>query len=189
MIPWGIDLKSEASDASNRDIDILGAGSFIPLKQYDVFIDVIELIAKKIPELNVVILGEGPSFHLLEKRVVQNKLSDIISFPGLLKRHKVHQFMSRSKVFLHTSSYESQGYVLYESIAKNCSVVSTPVGVAEKPTARWKISNETNQLAQHCIDFLLDNESNNLEQGTIPSIEETSLLYKELYFRLKPGKE
>src|SRR5450631_178116 len=49
IIPNGIDSSLFPEQSVERDITILGAGSLIPLKQYDVFINALKKIAEKIP--------------------------------------------------------------------------------------------------------------------------------------------
>ena len=49
IIPLGLDSLENSDSTLNRDIDILGAGSLIPLKQFSIFLEMIYEIKKNIP--------------------------------------------------------------------------------------------------------------------------------------------
>ncbi len=131
VIPWGVSgVEIPAVFAQNRPIDILGAGSLIPLKNWDLWLETIAIVAKKYPELKALLLGSGPEKQRLESRAQQLGLSKIVEFAGELSRPQVLEKMQQAKVLLHTSSFESQGYVLSEAAMNGCRVVGTPVGIA-----------------------------------------------------------
>jgi glycosyltransferase involved in cell wall biosynthesis len=43
-----------------REVDLLGVGSLIPLKQYDIFLEVVAEIKNQIPEVKALLVGKGP---------------------------------------------------------------------------------------------------------------------------------
>ena len=53
VIPPGIDATAFVSKNLKRDIDVLGAGSLIPLKQYDQFLYVLSELKKKFPDMPI----------------------------------------------------------------------------------------------------------------------------------------
>src|SRR5450631_2072968 len=59
IIPNGIDTSLFLPRNVERDITILGAGSLIALKQYDVFINVVNEIIKKMPDTSAMLCGKG----------------------------------------------------------------------------------------------------------------------------------
>src|SRR4030095_8928513 len=54
VVTPGIDVKEFSSSKVKKDINILATGSLIPLKQYDIFIQVIDEIKKRIPHVKAV---------------------------------------------------------------------------------------------------------------------------------------
>ena len=78
IIPNGIDESLFSKQSTKRNITILGAGSLIPLKQYDVFINVLKEIAEKIPDVAAMLCGKGPQEMELKKLVVQQQLQNNI---------------------------------------------------------------------------------------------------------------
>ena len=124
IIPVGIDTSLFRKVPVERDIDILGAGSLIPLKQYDLFIDVVKTLVAHYPNLRVLICGKGPEHEKLSHLIKINKFENNISLKGELPHGEVLSLMERSKVFLHTSSYEGYGMVIAEALYAGAHVVS-----------------------------------------------------------------
>jgi glycosyltransferase involved in cell wall biosynthesis len=123
-ITTGVDTSQFGPNCHNRDIDILGAGSLIPLKQYAVFIEVIAFLKQFMPNINAIICGKGPEYEKLQSLIKQNRLEHNITLTGELPHKAVLALMQRSKVFLHTSSYEGFGVVLLEALYAGAQVVS-----------------------------------------------------------------
>lgn len=131
IIPWGVaDREIPARLSRKRPLDILGAGSLIPLKNWDKWLHTIALIKKARPEIKAVIVGGGADMKRLQRLAQTLDLEQNVLFRGELSRPQVLEIMQQSKVFLHTSNFESQGYVLMEAAMCGCRLVSTPVGIA-----------------------------------------------------------
>jgi len=124
VIPVGVDTSLFARRHIKRDIDILGAGSLIPLKQYNVFVDMISFLKQFFPEIKAAICGNGPELEQLKALSVSRGLEHNLSFPGELPHKEVLSLMQRSKIFLHTSGYEGFGAVLSEALYSGAHVVS-----------------------------------------------------------------
>ncbi|HEY2580716.1 MAG TPA: glycosyltransferase [Mucilaginibacter sp.] len=124
IIPVGIDTSLFGAAPVKRDIDILGAGSLIPLKQYNLFIETVSFIKKSFPLVNAVICGKGPELDQLKALATLQGLNNNLTFAGELPHQEVLALMQRSKVFLHTSSYEGFGSVLSEALYAGAHVVS-----------------------------------------------------------------
>lgn len=131
VIPLGIDNDHQAflSTSSQRTIDILGVGSFIALKDYTAFLEIIAVVAKDRPRLRCLLVGDGVERPLLEQRIEQLNLSAHVSLAGHLPREDVLRHMQNARILLHPSQYEAQGYVLLEALASGVQVVCRPVGL------------------------------------------------------------
>jgi glycosyltransferase involved in cell wall biosynthesis len=124
VIPVGIDTSLFLPAPKKRDIDILGAGSLIPLKQYPVFVDAISYLKQFFPEIKATICGNGPEMKQLQTMAESRDLKDNLVFPGELPHKDVLSLMQRSKIFLHPSGYEGFGAVLSEALYSGAHVVS-----------------------------------------------------------------
>lgn len=133
VIPWGVE-ESEVPQTlpPNRPIDVLGAGSLIPVKNWEKWLNVIALAVRKAPGLRAEIVGDGAERAKLERLAQQLGLGQTVHFAGNQPRPSVLDKMKQSKVLLHTAHYESFGYVLAEAAMNGCRVVGTPVGALEQ---------------------------------------------------------
>ena len=133
IIPWGI-VPNDFTGLQlfDNELDILGVGSLLPVKNHEMWVRAIALIARKRPELRAVLAGDGPELTKLTRLINQLGLAQNIRLTGNLPRSEVLRLMASAKVLLHTSRFESYGYVLVEAAAAGCRVVSTPVGIADK---------------------------------------------------------
>lgn len=124
IIPIGIDASLFSPTPGIRDIDLLGAGSLIPLKQYDQFVDVVAMVAEQYPELKAVLLGNGPEEAALKQQAAALHTASGILFPGKQSHIATLAYMQRTKLFLHTSAYEGLGMVCLEALYAGAHVIS-----------------------------------------------------------------
>ncbi len=124
IIPVGIDTSLFAEVIPEKDIDIIGAGSFIRLKQYDIFIEVIKLLKEDFPDIKTCICGDGPEMMHLRTMIDLMDLDDNIKLLGRQSHAQVLTLMQKSTVFLHTSNYEGFGAVCLEALYAGARVVS-----------------------------------------------------------------
>ena len=124
VIESGIDISLIIKENEKRDIDILGAGSLIALKQYDLFIEIIFELRKTFPSLRAVICGKGPEKVKLEQLIERFELRDNIILADEVPHASVLQLMQRSRIFLHTSIYEGYSTVCAEALFASAKVIS-----------------------------------------------------------------
>ena len=150
IAPWGIDGTSKVTAADHRDIDLLFVGSMIEVKRPRSFIEVAERVAKHRPIRAVMIGGEG------QRPVAGTSIGGMggtIEFHDELPRAEVLAWMARSRILLHPSAFESQGYVFDEALLNGMSIVSGEVGSAAT-SERWRIANNTSDMQDAVIDLL-----------------------------------
>jgi glycosyltransferase involved in cell wall biosynthesis len=157
IIPVGIDTTLFAEAIAERDIDIIGAGSFIPLKQYDVFVEVIGLLKKDFPDIKVCICGDGPEMPLLYEMIDVMNLKDNIKLLGRQPHKEVLALMQKSKVFLHTSNYEGFGAVCLEALYAGAQVVSF-VKPMNAEIENWHIAGNKKEMLQILKSILQNKE-------------------------------
>jgi len=124
VIKPGINTEQFSKEIQVKDIDVIGAGSLIPLKQYEIFVNVIAEIKKQTPGIKAVLMGDGPEKNKLEALITKNELQSNIILAGELPHAEVLQTMQRAKTFLHPSSYEGFSIVCLEALYAGCQVIS-----------------------------------------------------------------
>ncbi len=137
------------------DIDILGAGNLTPLKQYDVFIDVMKSLTVKMPELKSRIYGKGPEEMRLKQIVSKYQIRKNLVISGEKPHAEIIALMQRTKVFLHPSSYEGFSTSCLEALYAGCHVISfcKPMKAEIK---NWHIVANANEMAKKAYEILHD---------------------------------
>jgi glycosyltransferase involved in cell wall biosynthesis len=155
IIPNGIDVSLYGPAVLKRDIEILGAGSLIALKQYEIFIEVVGELTKELPRLNAIICGEGPEKNNLQSLINKLHLGKNILLPGKKSHPEILQLMQRSRIFLHTSSYEGFSTVCLEALYAGARVISF-----FKPMAawinHWYLVHDKKEMAEKILELLND---------------------------------
>jgi len=155
VIPLGVDGGEFSDTLFNRDIDVLGIGSLIPLKQYDVFVKIIYRLVNFLPEINCVICGNGPERSKLDTLISELQLKESITFMGEIPHRQALQSMQRAKIFLHTSNYEGFGTVCLEALYAGAHVVTftKPMDI-EIPN--WHHVNSEEEMIIKVLELLQD---------------------------------
>jgi glycosyltransferase involved in cell wall biosynthesis len=147
IIPIGISPGEFTVEDAVRDIDILGVGSLIPLKQYHLFIEVIYQVRQYFPGIKVVLCGKGPEESNIKTLIAEYGLQGNITLTGELAHAEVLRVMSRGKVFLHPSNYEGLGVVCIEALFAGCHVISF-VQPIHYEIEHWHIVNTNEEMVQ-----------------------------------------
>ena len=177
VVPWGI-RQNKHTHKMTRTIDLLGVGNLNDNKNFELFINIVEDVSKHLPNLKTCIIGEGQNKSKLENLIKEKKLTDHIELLGNVSNQKVQDTMCNSKILLHTSKFESFGYVFLEALANGMNIVSQKVGIAEE-SEKWKIyssESRTNGLILKLLASPLDYSSKFLF-----SVEDTTKMYSNIY--------
>jgi glycosyltransferase involved in cell wall biosynthesis len=179
VIPNGIDRQLFGSISYPRTVDVLGAGSLIQLKQYDIFIDCIIQIKKSFPHICSIIAGKGDEARSLEKKIAEYGLGNNIFLNGEMDHQNLLILMQQSKIFLHPSSYEGFSMVCLEALYAGCHVISFC-----KPMNRdfenWHIVKSEEEMIGKTIEILADPASQ--YKSVMPySINETAKSVMNLF--------
>ena len=179
IIPNGIAPELFQHTSLERTVDVLGAGSLIPLKRYELFIDCIAEVKKKLPDIYTVIAGKGPEEFSLSKNIIERKLQNNIVFNGEMKHVSLLRLMQQSKVFLHPSSYEGFSMVCLEALYAGCQVISfcKPMNIDFK---NWHIVNTEEEAVNKTYEILSQKDLE-YEPVLLYSIDDTAKSVMELF--------
>ena len=182
IIPWGI--NSFQTENINREIDVLGVGSLIPVKNFKLFISIIKGLKEEFPEIKSVIIGEGEQFEELKELVSNQKLDSNLQLAGFLNHETVLSYMNKSKILIHTSDYESFGYVIAEALVSGCYIVCKPVGCA-KECDRLSIAESYDEFIIKIRKLLLNGKE--FKSNNLFPLEQTIRSYADLYTSCSKG--
>jgi glycosyltransferase involved in cell wall biosynthesis len=151
VIPPGI--EKQVQDENPRDIDMLAVGSLIPLKRFEIFVEIVATIRKQIPTINAMIVGDGPERNKLKNLVSTLGLEGNINFTGAVDHQQVLNLMQRAKVLLHPSSYEGFSGVCQEALNSGMHVVSFSRAM-NYDIRQWHIVQTKTEMTQRAISIL-----------------------------------
>lgn len=155
VIPIGIDTALFNCSDIDRDIDILGAGSLIPLKQYHLLLEIIKCLKYLAIDVKTVLCGDGPEMAHLQKLIDHMGLQNNITLTGELPHTEVLKLMRRSKILLHPSNYEGFSTVCLEALYAGAKVVSF-IRPMDTDIPNWYIAENTEEMLQLSKDILQD---------------------------------
>ncbi|MFT6969795.1 MAG: glycosyltransferase involved in cell wall biosynthesis [Candidatus Endobugula sp.] len=179
VIHWGVEERQEVKTNDIRSIDVIGVGSLIKLKQFDLFLEVIDMARKVKPDIKAMIVGDGPKRGMLLDQIKRLMLEENVKLIGQKSRVEVLSLMRQSKVLLHTSRFESFGMVFVEALNAGMYTLSERVGIAGQHTKSIVVSGR-DEMAEKLV-LLVDKEVVALPSKVVFSIEETVQRYLECY--------
>lgn len=137
-------------NTGERAIDVFGAGSLIPLKNYRLFLELIAELKQDYPQIRAQIAGGGEEQESLQNLVRELGLESNVTLLGPKSHSETLMLMNQSKVFLHTSHYEGNSTVLMEALYSGCRVMST-CALSHKQTEHLFVSTDRRELKQQLL--------------------------------------
>ena len=92
---------------------ILGIGRLTKQKNFQLLIRAFSKISMKMPNIKLVILGEGEERDKLEKLAIDLKINDKVFLIG--HKSNVFSYLYRTKCFISSSLYEDPGFAIIEA--------------------------------------------------------------------------
>ena len=178
-IPNGIEKELFENTSFVRTVDVIGAGSLIPLKRYDLFISCIAELRRTIPDIYAVIAGKGTEEFFLRNKITELKLQDNIVLNGEMEHQNLLRLMQQTRVFLHSSSYEGFSMVCLEALYAGCHVISfcRPM---KANFSHWHIVKTKEEMIEKALSILSQPDLE-YERVMPYSINETAKSVMQLY--------
>lgn len=168
VIPPGIDI--EKFNPSNRSKEIrqkyaphtlLFSGFIVYRKRVPVLLKAMTYVIKKIPDVQLIILGTGPLWNYCKNLSISLGIQKNVSFLGFVNDKELVKYYASSDIYVLPSEKEGFGQVILESLASG-----TPVICANKPPMSEIIENggitfklnDPKDLAKKIIEILNDQD-------------------------------
>jgi glycosyltransferase involved in cell wall biosynthesis len=164
VIPVGVSAQPFKGAGETRDIDLLAAGSLIPLKRYHLFVELVKDLKKEHPNIRAVLCGAGPEMERLQTLVTELGIEDNLILKGELPHQQVLDLMQHAKVFVHPSEYEGFSTVCLEALDGGAQVVSF-IQAMDADVTNWHIAKTSAEMHGMVNELLKD-----------PALEYRSLL-------------
>ena len=179
VLPPAINPKYHPGGQRSKSIDILAAGSLIPLKQYALLIPLVAAIKKQFPAVNAVVVGDGPEKRKLLQLITQAGLEKNLRLVGELPHQEVGKRMQSAKIFIHPSSYEGFGVVCLEALFAGTPVISF-VKPMKRNIENWHVVTTLEEMVGQAI-ILLKATASEARPQLVYSMEETTRNLMNLY--------
>jgi glycosyltransferase involved in cell wall biosynthesis len=149
----GDQALSSGSQLAERDIDILAAGSLVPLKQYEILVRVVDSLQQCFPDIKALHCGDGEEKGDLQSQIIELGLERNLCLLGEIPHREVLQLMQRAKIFLHPSSREGFSTVCLEALYAGAQVISF-CDPADKQVPEWHIVDNVAEMITEAISIL-----------------------------------
>ncbi|XP_034476358.1 phosphatidylinositol N-acetylglucosaminyltransferase subunit A [Drosophila innubila] len=131
VIPNAVDTALFTPDPSQRPdngvINIVVASRLVYRKGIDLLAGVIPRF-KNTPNINFIIVGDGPKRDLLEEIREKTNMQDRVEILGAVEHAQVREVLVRGHIFVNTSLTEAYCMAIVEAASCGLQVVSTSVG-------------------------------------------------------------
>lgn len=127
----GVDLSKFGhlgNPLENLSPFILGVGRLVPVKGFDLLIKAFPLVKDQFPDLNLVLIGDGPERRRLENISYRCGLRKSVIFCGSIEPENVPGYFAGCEFFVLPSRRESFGMVCLEAMSAKKAVIATDVG-------------------------------------------------------------
>jgi glycosyltransferase involved in cell wall biosynthesis len=107
---------------------IVSAGRLVPWKGFKTLVEIMPVIIKEIPNVKLLILGDGPLQEILEERIHSSELEDTVILGGAVSKDVLTRYIEASDAFVLNTSYEGFSHQLLEVMNIGVPIVTTNVG-------------------------------------------------------------
>jgi len=106
---------------------ILSAGRITKYKGIDKIIRMCAQLRKEIPELLLVIVGDGSALADAQKAAHEENITHIVHFEGRKNENETRALMKSADVLVLNSEYEGMSHTLLEAMSVECPVIASDV--------------------------------------------------------------
>jgi colanic acid/amylovoran biosynthesis glycosyltransferase len=163
----GVDIEKFNSEELPRSRTVLFVGRLIEKKGCEYLIRAMEPIQKAMPDVELVVVGDGalrPALEQLAKSTLRN-----VKFTGALNSHEIHEYMRKASVFCapsivaETGEAEGFGIVFIEAQSSGLPVVSfnsggIPEAVSHGHSGFLAPDKDWRTLSEHISKLLVDRQ-------------------------------
>lgn len=173
VIPNGIDVDNYENVTSGsaelkvslglkgNEIVIGTAGRLSLVKNIETLLLAGKEVIKAIPEVRLVIIGDGPQMQYLKKLSLKLGISGYVIFTGW--QMDITKYLSIMDIFVNTSLIEGSSFAILEAMALTKPVIATNVGgnpelIVAGETGHLTPFNDANALTSSILDILEDKD-------------------------------
>jgi teichuronic acid biosynthesis glycosyltransferase TuaC len=139
-----------------RRVTLLSVGNLVPIKGHDLALRGLRLL----PEMNLVIIGDGPERAALESLARDLGVAERVKFVGVMAQEDLRHYFGAADALVLASSREGWANVLLEAMACGTPVVASRVGgtpeVVSRPEAGLMMAERTPEALADAVRKLFE---------------------------------
>jgi len=110
-----------------KEWDVIFMGRLEPMKSVDLFPEMVSILSKELPDLRVVMTGEGSLKEQIFDEFEEKDVRKFVEYLGVVEISKVPELINKSRVFIYPSRREPFGLSIVEAMACGVPIVTTNV--------------------------------------------------------------
>jgi len=107
---------------------LISVGRLVPWKGFDALIEIMPDLIKQIPDLKLLIIGEGPEKKNYSLLVTRYGLQDNVFLLGKLPHNELLLYLRAADIFVLNTGYEGLPHQILEAMAAGLPVITTNIG-------------------------------------------------------------
>lgn len=135
-VPKGVDAEQFRPDGPNvrerlglqRKHVVIAVARLVSLKNLWMLLDAIAVLRDRVPDVHLVIVGEGPEAATLENRASALALAGSVTFAGYVPQRETPSWYRTADVFALSSDFDNSPNAVLEAMACALPIVATDVG-------------------------------------------------------------
>ncbi|MBR0415768.1 glycosyltransferase [Candidatus Saccharibacteria bacterium] len=171
---------------------VIYVGRVDPEKSIEKVVEAFSLALKKVPDAELLIVGDGIAKPELEKLVREKGIEDKVKFPGRIMPPKLQEVYRTGMLFATASKTETQGIVLIEAAATGLPLVAVDAGAVRELCQNRKNGllcrpDNVRQMARAMVKILSDKKlqeqygAGSLDIAKKHDINHTLSRFEEIY--------
>lgn len=128
VLPNSIDVDYFHPSTILKKYDLITVGRISPEKQLNIFVEVVEKLAKNNKNIKAAIAGSGPEFNIIQTVIIEKGLENNITMLGFVEGDNLRDLFSQGKIYLSCSQTEGFPRTIIQSLACGTPCVSSNVG-------------------------------------------------------------
>lgn len=166
VIPMGVDLKNTfvpVPGITRNDRRLIFVGRLVEKKGIQILIEAMDKIRQNIPDIELLVIGDGPLRASLEYESHRLELEQHIHFSGAVTHEQLPELYSSAAVAVIPSvDQEGLGLVVVEALGCGCAVVASDLDaireIVDAETGLLAKPADSQDLAEKIQTILLDRE-------------------------------
>jgi len=141
---------------------IVSVGRLVPWKGFGELIDVVGELRETIPDLSLVVIGDGPMDGALRAQIASQKLEGVVRLVGRMSKETLGAAIKAADVFVLNTAYEGLSHQLLEVMDLGVPIVTTKVGgnieLIKDGVSGFLVEPNNRQQLKESIARLLEND-------------------------------